>query len=133
MKAVIPILALPMLLPACVSPAPRIKAQSPADLLVSAEVAQQVRRCYRAPRIPTAGRAIVTRLLVRYGPDGMLIGLPLMVWQQGVTPQTQAYAGRMTEAARLAVIHCSPVKLPAGADEGRTSEFYLTFSPTRRV
>ena len=126
-------LALPLLLSACASPMSRIRAQSPADLRTSADIAQQVRRCYRAPRIPSAARAIVTRLLVRYGPDGVPVGLPLLVWQQGVTPQTQPFAVRMSEAARLAVIHCSPVRLPAETDNGGTRDFYLTFSPTIRV
>jgi hypothetical protein len=63
----------------------------------------------------------------------MLVGLPLLVWQQGVTPESQPYAGRMTEAARLAVIHCSPIRLPPELGKGRASDFYLTFSPSRRV
>ncbi|HEX8482037.1 MAG TPA: hypothetical protein VF650_09060 [Allosphingosinicella sp.] len=133
MKAVIPILALPALLCACASPTSRTAARSQLDLRVSAQIAQQVRRCYRAPRIPSAARAIVTRLLVRYGPDGVPVGLPLLVGQQGVTPETRPFAVRMTEAARLAVLHCSPVRLPAEKGNEGTSDFYLTFSPTRRV
>jgi hypothetical protein len=131
MKAVIPALALSLLLSACARPSVRVEERSPASLRVSAEVAEQVRRCYRAPRVPSSGRAIVTRLLVRYTADGTLVGLPLLVWQQGITPQTQPYAVRMTEAATLAVIRCSPVRLPPETGKRRGSDFFLTFSPRR--
>jgi hypothetical protein len=131
MKAVIPALALSLLLSACTRPSVQVEERSPASLRVSAEVAEQVRRCYRAPRVPSSGRGIVTRLLVRYTADGTLVGLPLLVWQQGITPATQPYAVRMTEAATLAVIRCSPVRLPPETGERRGSEFFLTFSPRR--
>lgn len=121
-------MALPMLLSACVEPQARVQASSPAVRLASAEVAHQVRRCYRSPRVPSVGRGIVVRLLVRYGPEGLLVGLPILVGQQGVTPENQAYAGRMTEAAKLAVVRCSPICLPAGLGKRQPSEFYLTFS-----
>jgi hypothetical protein len=122
-------MALSALLPACSQSSTRIQAVSALAQRASAEVASQVRRCYRAPRIPSVGRTIVTRLLVRYGPDGVLEDLPVMVFQQGTGPQNQPYAGRMAEAARLAVIQCSPVRLPPELREHRGSEFYLTFSP----
>jgi len=126
-------LAVPLLLCACAEPPARVQASSPAARQASAVVAEQVRRCYRAPRIPSAGRGIATRLLVRYAPDGALVGIPLLVWQQGLTPQSQPYAGRMSEAARLAVIQCSPVSLPEGLGNRRATDFYLTFSPGRRA
>src|SRR4051812_30019708 len=129
MKALVPMLAMPTLLAACAPPAGQVQAASAAARLASASVADQIRRCYRSPRVPSAGRGIVTRLLARYGPDGMLVGLPLLVWQQGVTPDSQPYAVRMTEAARLAVVRCSPIRLPPELRERDGSEFYLTFSP----
>ncbi|HEX9946768.1 MAG TPA: hypothetical protein VGA98_04430 [Allosphingosinicella sp.] len=131
MKAVIPMLALPALLSACAPQAPRVEALSPAAVRASAEVAEQVRRCYRHPRVPSVGRGISTRLLVRYTADGELVGLPLLVWQQGVSPESQPYAGRMTEAAKQAVLRCNPVRLPQEAGASRGSDFYLTFSPRR--
>jgi hypothetical protein len=133
MKAGRSMLALSMLLTACVEPSTRVRAQSPAALAASAEVAEQVRRCYRAPRVPPAGRGIVIRLLVRYGPDGILVGLPVLVAQQGLIPESRPYAARMTEAARLAIIRCSPVRLPAELSKRRWTDFYLTFSPGRRA
>lgn len=98
-----------------------------------ASAADQVRRCYRQPRVPTAGRRISTRLLVRYAPDGSLIGMPLLVAQEGLTRENRAYATRMAEAARLAVIRCSPVRLPAEVFRTGSSRLYLTFSPSVRA
>lgn len=124
---------LPMALSACAEPAATMKARSPAALRASADVASQVRRCYRGPRVPSAGKRIVTRLLVRYGPDGALLGLPLLVGQEGVTAESRPYAGRMSEAAKLAVVRCNPIRLPPSLGKGRASDFFLTFSPQMRA
>jgi hypothetical protein len=126
-------LALPMLLSACAGPSMQVEALSPAALRASAVVAEQVRRCYRRPGVPSIGRHIVTRLLVRYGPDGTLIGRPVVVWQQGVRPENRLYAGRMAEAARSAVTRCTPVRLPPEKGQPRGSDFFLTFSPGMRA
>src|SRR3569623_1503268 len=102
---------LPLLAAGCTAaPAPVVSAAAAGQVLAAA--AQQVRRCYRDPAAPSAARRIVTRLRVRYGPDGALIGLPLTVSQQGVTEANRAYAERMAEAASLAVIRCSPLRQP---------------------
>lgn len=122
-----------MLVSACTEPAAQVQAPSPAARRATAEVAAQVRRCYRSPRVPSAGRRIVTRLLVSYAADGTLSGPPVLVSQQGITPHIRAYAGRMTEAATLAVVRCSPVRLPPELGKGRGSDFYLTFSPGMRA
>src|SRR5688500_18570998 len=68
------------------------------------EAARWVRRCHRAPRVASAGRALVTQGRACYAPDGSLIGMPMVASQSGVTPQNSAYAGIMAEAARQAVI-----------------------------
>src|SRR5688500_7434181 len=133
MKAVLPILAVTLPLAACAGPAEPVEVRSPAAQRASAAVAEQVRRCYRNPRVPSAGRGIVTRLFVRYTPDGMLVGLPLLVSQQGVTAESRPYAARMIEAARLAVIRCSPIRLPSDTRKRRESGFVLTFSPRRQA
>ena len=73
----------------------------------------------------------MTRLFARYTAQGVLVGLPLLVSQQGLTPESRPYAARMAEAAKLAVLRCSPVRLPPQADEKRGSDFFLTFSPRR--
>lgn len=130
MRFLVPALVLSLLLPSCVDPG-AVQALTAADSRTSAAVADQVRRCYRNPRVPASGRRIVTRLLVAYAPDGTLIGMPLVVWQQGVTAESRRYAGRMTEAAREAVVRCAPVSLPPekGKAASKPREFFLTFSP----
>jgi hypothetical protein len=99
-----------------------------ADRLLSS-AAEQVKRCYRSPRIARSGRQIITNLLVRYNPDGTLAGLPAVLSQSGVTPDNRVYAGRMAEAARLAVIQCAPIRLPPEQHARIWSYFTLTFSP----
>jgi len=94
-----------------------------------ASAARQVQRCYRTPKIPREGRQITIVLRVRYGIDGMLIGLPEPVDQRGVTPGNQLYARQMTEAAMLAVIRCTPLVLPPDLYRGGWNDFELTFSP----
>ena len=131
MKAFLSPLTLSALLCACASQVPQVEAMSPDSIRASAQVAEQVRRCYRHPRVPSAGRGISTRLLVRYTADGVLVGLPLLVSQEGVVPEARPYAGRMTEAAKEAVVRCNPVRLPQEADKRRGSDFLLTFSPRR--
>jgi len=64
--------------------------------------AGQVKRCYRAPRIPSVGRQIVTHLRVRYSADGMLEEAPRFLSQEGVTAENQAYALLMAQAASMA-------------------------------
>lgn len=91
--------------------------------------AVQVKRCYRTPRVAHAAKQIVTRLRVRYAADGTLSGLPTILSQSGVTPANEAYSGLMGEAAVLAVIRCSPLKLPPELYARGWDEFELTFSP----
>jgi len=94
-----------------------------------ASAAAQVKRCYRSPRIASAGKRIGTKLLVRYSPDGTLVGLPVVLSQSAVTPVNVAYAGAMAEAASLAVIRCAPLRLPAELYEGGWDAFELSFTP----
>ena len=95
-----------------------------------AQVADQVRRCYRAPRSSSLGREIVTRVRVRLAADGQLANLPFVVFQGGVTPANQPYADQMAQAAIAAVLRCAPLRLPESAFRYGWSEFELTFSPT---
>lgn len=90
--------------------------------------AAQVRKCYRFPRVSHSGRQIVTRLRVRYAPDGTLAGIPTILSQSGVTPANRMYAEAMGQAAILSVIRCSPLNLPAELHARGWDEFDLTFS-----
>ena len=91
--------------------------------------AQQVRRCYRAPRVTSDGNQIITKLRVRLTPDGALAGLPRLLVQSGVTPANRPYAGPMAEAAIEAVMRCAPLRLPPALYLNGWSDFDLTFSP----
>ena len=93
------------------------------------QAAAQVKRCYRTPRVPSAARQIATRLSLRLNPDGTLSELPTILEQSGVTPENQAYAGEMAEAASLAAIRCAPLRLPPDLYEAVWSSFELKFSP----
>ena len=100
---------------------------------VAQSAAAKVKRCYRAPRIASSAKQISTRLLVRYREDGGLAALPTLVSQAGVTPDNSVYAGKMAEAAGLAVVRCAPVRLPAEMYEKGWSVLELTFSPAARA
>jgi hypothetical protein len=100
---------------------------------VTMAAADQVKRCYRAPRVPTSGRGIVTRLRVRYSADGRLEEAPQIVAQEGVTPENRPYAGPMAEAASMAVLRCAPLRLPPELHRGGWDNFDLIFSPRAMV
>lgn len=114
------------------SPIQRLRmapAMSPEARAAIELTASQVRRCYRAPRVSSAGRQIITRLLIRIAPDGTLSGLPELISQGGVHPGNRNFAPRMAEAAILAVISCAPYRLSPGFVDGEPIEIELTFSP----
>ena len=90
--------------------------------------ALQVRRCYRLPRASTDGRHIITRLRVRFTPEGDLAGLPVVMMQDGITATNQAFADDMAQAAIQAVMQCAPLRLPPAMYQGGWSDFDLTFS-----
>ena len=96
---------------------------------VIGRAADQVRRCYRSPRVPHEARQIVTVLLVRYGADGMLTATPQIAAQRGIGPDTLPYAAAMAQAAIAAVMRCVPLSLPTEYHGGGWDEFELTFSP----
>ncbi len=110
---------------------------APASAAALDEIAQraaaQVKRCYRSPRIPSSGKQIITRLKVQYREDGGLSALPVVLSQAGLTPANSRYAGKMAQAAGLAVMRCAPVRLPPDKHKEGWSTLELTFSPAARV
>lgn len=96
---------------------------------VVAMAADQVRRCYRAPRVGRGASGIVTVLSVAYAPDGTLAELPSLARQRGVTVETVVAARQLAEAAARAVIQCAPLRLPAERYRDGWDSFELTFSP----
>ena len=99
---------------------------------VTSQAAEQVRRCYRTPKVLGDGKRITTRLHVRFAPDGTVIGLPTVISQSGVTPGNQLFADDMAQAAIASVVRCSPLKLPPEMYEFGWNDFELTFSPALR-
>ena len=91
--------------------------------------ADQVRNCYRSPRVPRGARQIITVLRVRYAPDGMLLGPPEVVRQSAVDDANLPFAGAMARAAAEAVMRCTPLRLPPDLHSNGWDEFELTFSP----
>lgn len=110
-----------------------VAVQQAAATAAAQEAAGQIRRCYRTPRVASAGRQISTRLRVRFQPDGSLADVPVLVAQGGITPENQAYAGKMAEAAGLAVMRCAPLKLPPEFYATGWRELDFTFSPAVRA
>ena len=106
--------------------APRIDPAARQMILLAA---QRIQRCYQPPRLPHISRQIETVLAVSYAPDGNLAALPELVAQHGVNDANRDDAARMAEAARLAVIRCTPLKLPAEHYHDGWDMFQLTFSP----
>jgi hypothetical protein len=100
---------------------------------IATAAAGQVKRCYRSPRIPSVGRQIVTHLRVRYSADGMLEEAPRFLSQEGVTAENRAFALPMAQAASMAVLRCTPLRLPAELHRGGWDNFDLTFSPNAMV
>jgi hypothetical protein len=127
------LLASALLVPACASPDRVSRVDSAIFDQVSQSAADQVRRCYRAPRVASSGRQISTRIRVTYRIDGGLAQMPVVVSQSGVTPANQPYAGRMAEAAGMAVLRCSPVTLPPELYEKGWKVVDLTFSHSARA
>lgn len=121
-------------LAACVqTPEPEVRVDPIVANQVLASAAAQVRRCYRSPRISTAGRRIQTRLAVRLNADGTLAELPVLIAQSGINENNDAEAPRMAEAASLAVIRCAPLRLPPEHYGQVWRTFELIFSPVLRV
>ena len=108
-------------------------ADSPAMARAMELAAQQVRRCYRGPRVASIGRQIVTRVRVRIDAEGAISGLPAVISQDGVSPANQAYAAEMAQAAIESVLRCAPLRLPAEAHRGVGLTIDLTFSPSASV
>ena len=96
---------------------------------VVSSAADQIRGCYRSPKLNRAARQIVTVLRVSYTIDGILASSPTVLRQSGVTKDNAAYAGQMGRGAIEAVERCVPLRLSPELYKGGWDEFDLTFSP----
>jgi hypothetical protein len=100
---------------------------------VLTSAATQVQRCYRAPRVSSEGRQIITQLRIRVFPGGEVRGLPVVLGQRGVTPDNETYAQPMAQAAVVAVVRCAPLTLPDRVYRYGWVDIFLTFSPLARA
>ena len=109
--------------PVPVGPDPKVVSR------VISRAAEQIRTCYRSPKLNRAARQIVTVLRVRYTTEGFLATKPVLIRQSGGTEDNMIFAGQMTRAAMAAVERCAPLRLPSELYKGGWDEFDLTFSP----
>jgi outer membrane biosynthesis protein TonB len=104
-----------------------VSAQAMAGL--AAAIAAQVKPCYVVPAGGTDSGNIITVLRLRFKPDGSVSTEPRIAEQSGVTESNQAYARQIGEAARRAVLRCSPLRLPAELYEGGWEDIEFVFNP----
>ena len=104
-----------------------VSAQAMAGL--AAAIAAQVKPCYVVPAGGTDSGNIITVLRLRFNPDGSVSTAPRIAEQSGVTESNQAYARQIGEAARRAVLRCSPLRLPAELYEGGWEDIEFVFNP----
>ena len=104
-----------------------VSAQAMAGL--AAAIAAQVKPCYVVPAGGTDSGNIVTVLRLRFNPDGSVSTAPSISEQSGVTEANRAYARQIGEAARRAVLRCSPLRLPADLYEGGWEDIEFVFNP----
>lgn len=126
----------PLALASCMAPPVTVESQrapvGPDPQQVAravARAADQIKGCYRSPKLNRTARQIVTVLHVSYTQDGNLATSPTVSSQAGVTEENRIYSGQMARAAIEAVEHCVPLHLPPELYKGGWDEFDLTFSP----
>ena len=96
---------------------------------LAAAIAAQVKPCYVIPSGGADAASIVTIMRLRFNRDGSVSGTPSVTDHQGVTGTNQSYVRQMDDAAILAVLRCSPLKLPSELYEGGWEDIEFTFSP----
>jgi outer membrane biosynthesis protein TonB len=96
---------------------------------LAAAIAAQVKPCYVVPSGGTDSGNIVTVLRLRFKPDGSTATPPAIVEQNGVGDSNRAYAQQMGDAAKRAVLRCSPLRLPAELYKGGWEDIEFVFNP----
>lgn len=111
---------------------PRAAVSGAAMQGLGAALFRQFARCWDIGSLQgTSAMSIVTTLRMRYKSDGSLIGAPELVRQTGLTDDNRRYARQIEDAARRAVVRCSPVRLPAELYEGGWDDIGLNFIPSQ--
>lgn len=110
--------------------APRAAAISPLAMNgLVALLQKQVLPCYNPPAGGSDTASIVTPLGIKMKRDGSVASVQIGQ-QSGINDQNRPYARQMADAARRAVLRCSPFKLPAELYEGGWDDFEYRFHPT---
>jgi outer membrane biosynthesis protein TonB len=104
-----------------------VSAQSMAGLI--ALIASKVKPCYNPPAGGSDSGQITTVLSIRMNRDGSVASVTPGA-QSGVNGSNSAYARQMADAARRAVLRCSPITgLPAELYQGGWNDFDFRFRP----
>jgi len=108
--------------------AAQVSAQAMAGL--GGALIRQFKPCYDLGALAgTPATSIATVLRLRYNADGSVAVAPALVEQTGVTAANRSYAKQIADAARRAVMRCSPVRLPEEIYAGGWDDFELRFVP----
>jgi len=109
--------------------APRAAIVSPLAMNgLMALLQKQVLPCWNPPLGGIDTASIATLLAIRMKPDGT-VALVEIGEQTGINDQNRAYARQMADAAKRAVLRCSPFDLPAELYEGGWDDFDYRFRP----
>jgi hypothetical protein len=109
--------------------APRAATISPLAMNgLAALLLQQVKPCYNPPEGGADTASIATVLNLKMKRDGSVASAEIGE-QTGINDQNRAYARQMADAARRAVLRCSPFKLPAELYDGGWDDFAFRFRP----
>ncbi len=90
---------------------------------------KQVEPCYSPPAGGTDTSSIATLLSLKMKRDGSVASAQIGE-QRGINDQNRPYARQMADAARRAVLRCSPFKLPDELYEGGWDDFDYLFRPS---
>jgi outer membrane biosynthesis protein TonB len=92
-------------------------------------IRQQVKPCYVIPTGGEGSDSIQTVLRLQFRKDGSTATPPSVVEQSGITVANRGYAKQMADAAKRAVLRCSPLDLPADLYEGGWEDIEFVFNP----
>ena len=93
-------------------------------------IAAQIAPCYLVNSGGVDISRIRTTLELRLNKDGSLASPPKVTDQTGLTAQNRPYAQQVAEAARRAVLRCSPLHLPADQYQGGWEWISPSFTPS---
>lgn len=93
---------------------------------LAALLQMQVQPCYSPPAVDAAAGSITTVIDLNMNRDGS-VASAVVREQSGINVQNRAFASQMADAARRAVLRCSPFELPPELYEGGWDTFAFRF------